>query len=253
MEDELDIFILSYKDFDLRVTNPIYKIIDGCELKNDYNLDILHDNSGHNISHLNGFFSELTRTYWLYRNYPLKKYVGVCHYRRYFKFLDDIPNLDEIFKSHDIILPKHLTLTKNVYQHYKTCHNKYDLLDIFDIIMNKLPDYSSSCFEVFNNNILYSNNIFIMKREDFIRYCEFVFYILFLYLKSHNFKTIDDIYNYVENNKSLYLKNFSPNNEVWYQSRIGGFLAERLLTIFVKKNFTNPYEIDVLLTEKKYS
>ena len=41
-----------------------------------------------NISRLNGIYCEMTAMYWAWKNirkiYPDLKYVGLCHYRRYF-------------------------------------------------------------------------------------------------------------------------------------------------------------------------
>lgn len=252
MEDKLDIFILAYKDFDLRVTNPIYKIVDGGELKNEYPLPILHDNVGRNISQLNVFFSELTRTYWILKNYELKEYVGINHYRRYFTFFDDIPDMDEIFKDHDVILPYNYKSSTTIFRQYKSCHNIEDIELAVNIIDKYYSEYSECCKDVLIGKELCINNIFIMKREDFIKYCDFVFGVLFRFISEKNFYSMKSVTDYVESNKDKYLKKFSPNNEIWYQCRIGGFLAERLLSIFVKKHFKNPKYIKIEVTEKKY-
>lgn len=78
------------------------------------------------------------------------------------------------------------------------------------------------------------------------------FGVLNEFLIRKGFTSMKDIFNYVEDNKSLYLKKSYPNNEVWYQSRIGGFLAERLLNIFVMKNFERVKSIGIVITEDKY-
>lgn len=253
MQDKLDIFILGYKDFDLKVFNDCYKIIDGGEAIKDYPLEMLRDNTMDNISHLNGFYSELTRTYWLWKNYPIKDYIGVCHYRRYFSFKDNIPNLDEIFNNNDVILPNPVKLPFTVYKQYQHCHNIGDLELLRVIIKDLYPEYSDSVEYVFNGKELYANNIFIMKKDDFNKYCEFIFSVIGEYLRRMNFSDMESITNYVEKNRKAYLKTTTPNNEVWYQARIGGFLAERLFTIFIKKNFNNPKHYSIDLTLKKYN
>ena len=97
------------------------------------------------------------------------------------------------------------------------------------------------------------DNIFVMKKDDFNKYCEFIFNVIGEYLKRMDFSDMESITNYVEKNRKTYLKTTTPNNEVWYQARIGGFLAERLFTIFIKKNFNNPKHYSIDLTLKKYN
>lgn len=248
--ENLDIFISVHKPFKEYVSNDVYKIIGVKNYTYDGKLESYKDNVGDNISDMNGFFSELTAFYWLAKNYPLKKYVGVCSYRRYFEFLDDIPNIDEIFNEYDIILPKKesVGIKTNILMHYNQFHNIHDLEFVIDIINNIYPSYKEDAEYVINDSFLYCNNMFIMKRADFINFCEFVFNILFEFLNKKNFKCYNDVYQHVLKNKDLYLKDIVLFCDATYQSRIGGFLAERLLTIFVKHNFKKKYEIPVIFT-----
>ena len=49
------------------------------------------------------FYSEIMSYFYIKDNIELKKYVGACSYRKYFEFMDDIPNMDEVFKQCDAI------------------------------------------------------------------------------------------------------------------------------------------------------
>ena len=62
-----------------------------------------------------------------------------------------------------------------------------------------------------------------------------------------------DINKRIEENKDKYLKDFYPNNTVEYQYRIGGYLAERLTTVFIYGNFKHIKPYDVIITENKYN
>ena len=253
MENKVDIFAVTYKDFEETVTNPIYKIINVGDEEIHTSLNVLSDKVGDNINSLNPFFSELTGTYWVWKNWDLKDYVGICQYRRYFQFLDNIPNLDDVFKEYDIILPKPYLYKQNMATDYSLCHNVTDLMSIVNIIHNYFPQYKDAALQFCQCNRFYPCNMFIMKREDFKEYCELIFGVMSIYLKEKNLVTIDDIKKYVADNWKYYEKSFSPNNELWYQLRIGGFLAERLLNIFVIHKFSKIKEEEWIMTHKKYN
>ena len=248
--NNLDIFVLSHKQYESPVHNEVYKTLSVGNNTELYGDNIIRDDTNDNISDMNGFYSELTGTYWIWKNYNIKDYIGICHYRRYFDFLDNIPNNLE---EYDIILPKPLFLNETIYRQYALCHNKEDINLIYDIMINKFNVPVEIGNEIFNNqNKLHCWNMFITNKTIFNDYCEFVFGILNDYLKHHNISNINDVYNMIENNKNDYLKLNYPNNDIKYQSRIGGFLGERLLNVFIKlKNLKIKY-VDVVITEEKY-
>lgn len=253
MEENVDIFILGYKAFLPKVKHNVYTIVDGGEEDFETNLTKLCDNTLDNISSLNGFYSELTRIYWIWKNMKLKKYVGFCHYRRYFSFYDDIPNLDDIFQAYDIILPNPTKLSNNIKKRYSNCHNVKDLDLVISIINELYPEYSDIINAAMEQKFIFPCNIFIMKKDMFIEYCEFIFGIIEEFRRRRNFHSMDDVCSYVNEHSSEYIKKCYPTNEVWYQSRIGGFLAERLLNIFVLKKCKNIKCFKINVTEKKYS
>ena len=159
------------------------------------------------------------------------KYIGLNHYRRYFDFGDNIPDLDYIFKNYDVILNKIWKINETVREHYCKNHicSKYD--QILDIIKETKPEYYEAALKVSNDKKWYICNLFIMKREDFYNYCEFMFDILFEFDKRNNFTSDKEVLNY---SKSLFYNNI---NKSIYQSRLEGFLAERISNIFYNKNF----------------
>ena len=260
MNENLDIFILTYKDFKQQVSDNVYKVVSCVDDKINTTLPVLYDTEKSNnengiedtITDWNSFYSELTMTYWLWKNHQLKDYVGICQYRRYFQFMDDIPNMDEIFKEHDAILPTPYQFQGNVKAHYFTYHNILDLDIMLEVIDELYPQYKEEADIVMKGNTFYPCNMLIMKKQDFKKYCEFVFNVIDGYLDKLNVEYLEDIEKRVKNDWSNYHKPFYPNNTVWYQMRIGGFLAERLLNIFAKYHFKNVMHVPIVITEEKY-
>ena len=238
INNNLDIFICTHKDFEPLVKNKTYKIINSNKINND------------TWNGMKGsFYSEIMSYFYIAENYKLKDYVGFCHYRKYWKFLNEIPNIDELFKTYDAIVAKPLTYKYSVYEQYKKCHNIEDVEIVRNIIHEKFNDYEKAFDVFFKGKLMLPYNMFIMKREDFLEYIEFISNVLDEYLKVVG----TDIEKRIEENKDKYLKSFSPNNTVEYQYRIGGYLAERLTNVFIIKKFKRLKPYGVIITENKYS
>ena len=143
MNDNLDIFICTNKDFKIFPNNKAYKIVTTEDFNTNLPLEIIKcDPNKDELLKKEHGYSEGARFHYIWKNYDLKDYVGTAHYRRYFEFFDKIPDMDEIFKSHDAILPGNFVLGwPSVYEHYSAVHHKEDLVDILRVISKKYPDY----------------------------------------------------------------------------------------------------------------
>lgn len=182
------------------------------------------DNSGDNISYLNHYFCELTAVYWMWKNIN-SHYYGLSHYRRYFRALTkpiiingkEIADPNELVKSlatYEIVISKpRFYGIETIKSHYKNAHYASDLDRAESAIKNLCPEYLESFHKVMNGRKLSLYNMFLMKKEHFHSYCEWIFPILF--------KLKEEI---------PYLQ-YGP-----YQSRVFGFLSERLLNVWVIKN-----------------
>lgn len=237
----MDIFISAYKDFKPVVTNPIYTVMDSRDVRKMYaKANGLDDR----------FYSELLMYEYVAKNVELKKYVGFCHYRRYFSFLDDVPNMDEIFedKGVECILPRPKRWFDDVRSQYARCHNVEDLDIVGEVIKASYPQYYDSFERFIHGKVMFSYNMFIMRSEDFQSYIEFVMGVLDKYVDIVG----NDIYKRIDDNKDKYLKRKYPNSEVEYQYRIGGYLGERLTNVFISQRFKKVGTWPIRLTESKY-
>lgn len=248
----LDIFICAYKKFDCPVKDESYKFLSLGNNTELYGDNIYRDDTLDNVSDLNLFYSELSGYYWIYKNYDIKDYIGFCHYRRYFTFFDNVPDMYN--EDCDIIVPSPLILSQdNMYNQYKRCHNIEDLEFVAKLMIDKYNVPKEVVIETLHSSQqMFCFNMFVTSKDIFKEYCELFFNICNDYLNHYNIKTQNDIIAFVDQNKEKYLKSTYPGNDIKYQSRIGGFLSERIFNIFVKWKQLKIKDVGVNLTEVKY-
>ena len=195
---------------------------DGSMSEEDYKWmleNMIGDDTGDNISHLNRTLNELTSMYWAWKNYDKlgnPDYIGFMHYRRIFDFLDkskflpinrylgirELENLDEgifrryydkekileIVKDNKYIISEHHK--SNPYNHYKTA-SKYCHIEDYDkclqLIEKYFPEYKEAS-DIYNKgNKSYFCNMFIMPKNEFFSLCDFLFKIIFKLQKEIDF------------------------------------------------------------------
>lgn len=227
------IYISAHKDFDLKLKQETINklkddlcIIDGGELKNSYPIPIIHETELNNdIYNLHDFYADLTRMYYIYKN--IDKYnddnIGFIQYRRSF-VQNTLIDSNKILKTYDIIIPNcYCFSNETVIDQYNKCHIKGLLNDAFNILYEINNSYENIINRVSNNNFIIAHNMFIMKKNDFIKYCEFLFPIFKIFSEKHNLKTYNDYLKFINNNPT--------------QLKIYSFLAERISNIFYFTNF----------------
>lgn len=195
------------------------------------------DDTGDQISKKNLSHCELTGMYWVWKNaIEESNYIGFVHYRRYFegshlgfkgkKILDE-DEIIEIFKTNDVIVPvKRKYYIESVYNHYKNAHVENDLIKTREIILEFFPEYESAFDKVMQGKSLYLCNMFIIKKNIFDEYMEWLFFILDKLESRIDTKAYDG-----------------------YQSRVFGFIGERLLNIWIEHSDLNVKEIKVVNLE----
>ncbi|CUH82615.1 DUF4422 domain-containing protein [Tropicibacter naphthalenivorans] len=194
---------------------------------------MIGDDTGTHISERNGAYCELTALYWAWQNPSEASHVGLMHYRRLLDFtgrcptgpvearleLFDIPQwLDEAedwlttqSDAWDIVLPRLHTMGRTVEANYKAGHAPDDFDLLREIITRDHPAYADSFEEVARSRTVRLGNMALMRRALFDRYCAWLFDILFKVEA-------------VPADRRFYTA---------YQARYLGFLAERLLTVWV--------------------
>lgn len=195
------------------------------------------DDTGDNISEKNANYCELTGLYWAWKNLNCEA-LGLAHYRRHFTAkrwtknrsnVLTMPQAENLLASVDVLLPKkrHYWIETN-YSQYAHAHHAFDLDTTREIIRERFPDYLPAYDIVMKRTSGHRFNMFIMKREIADAYCDWLFGILF------------------ELEKRLDLSVYSTNDQ-----RVFGFVAERLLDVWLLKNRINYREVPYIFLEKQ--
>lgn len=216
---KVEIYIATHKKAEMPNKSGYIPIQVGA--KNNKDLGYLKDSAEDNISYKNANYCELTALYWIWKN-SKADIVGLVHYRRYFfdniysKKLKNILSKDKIIyylEKNDIIVPKEEYIYKyNVEKQYGARHNIEDYKKCRKIIQKDTPEYLDAFDRVSNRQYFYPYNMFIMKKEKFDEYAQWLFDILF------KLEETIDISDYSDYNKRIY-----------------GFLSERLFNVWFEK------------------
>lgn len=215
----INIYIATHKKFNVPDKEGYIPIQVGAKINEQ--LPYIKDDTGDNISEKNKNYCELTALYWIWKNRK-ENIIGLTHYRRYFynnifsnkeNNLLSCKKIENILYKYDIILPKSLKLENTIEEQYVDSHHVNDLRKCKTIIQDIYPEYEDDFEKVLKRKKMYAYNMFITKREYFEMYMEWLFNIL-----SRLEKKID-------------IREYSE-----YNQRVYGFLAERLLNVWISKN-----------------
>lgn len=222
-----------------------------------FSKECFSDKTGINISHKNPFYGEYTFHYWLWKNYLDKiqtNWIGFCQYRKFFikdtfqnKELNFnnlknilINNIESKYNEYDCILGKKFSVEnykfskiiknhlseflknpkmifnkkkRNLKFHFDLFHGKGNLELAIDKLDSKFKnDFKNFMIENTNFN---PHNMFICKTSILKNYYEAVFPWLEECEKVFGFSNLND----------------------YGKKRIYGFLAERFLSFWFKKNY----------------
>lgn len=187
---------------------------DGAMSQDDYQwmLDnMIGDDTGDNISNLNRELCEITALYWAWKNYEKlgnPEYIGFMHYRRFLSFSDKSfkinpasnwieedyltqnnikkyglvdENIISSVKKYDVITTKKWDTKSTIYKQYANTSylHEEDYKNACAKVIEKFPEYKST-IEMYNNSSSgWFTNMFILKKEIFIDYCQWLFSIIF--------------------------------------------------------------------------
>lgn len=224
----MTVYICTHKRFKPAIVSRYAKplLVGAANNADKAELPYLKDDTGDNISGKNASYCELTGLYWIWKN-SKDNVLGLCHYRRYFDVQDN--EIYDLLDRYDIILPKMMTLPFSLKFDYCYHHIREDYQILEETTLNLFPEYANTFTTVLNSNKLSPYNMLIAKRDVFNGYCSWLFAIL----------------NEVE--KRIKISDYP------YQKRVFGFMAERLMQVYVTRNHLNVKRVNITETETSLS
>ena len=233
---DIKILVATHKKYWMPEDDVYLPLHVGAEGKADFGYT--KDNTGDNISAKNPNYCELTGLYWAWKNLQAD-YIGLVHYRRYFTIKEirnielkkkQILNLEEwkrlLSKYPVIVSDKRKYYIETNRSHYNHAHPSIGLDETERIIQEHYPEYSEAFTLVMDWTWAHMFNMFVMRRDLFQEYCQWLFGILF------------------ELEERLDISEFDA-----YNSRVFGFISERLLDVWLEKNRISYYEQNVSFME----
>ena len=247
----IKIFICAHKEVPLP-QHPYFLPVQAGAVLHEHIKGYQPDDEGDNISIKNPHFCELTCHYWAWKNLKNVDIVGLNHYRRYFDFqkkwpqfsadkrfilADDFlnqdykfPDLENLLQKYDIILPvaRHWRVSNT--QQYGEYHISKDWEVLRQIIKERSPQY----LPAFEKTMDHSNksvgyNMFITTWKHFEAYSEWLFDILFE------------------------VERRVPPIEDPIQSRIYGYMSERLINVFCEFKHLKIFNIPLIMPIDNYN
>lgn len=232
---KIKICVATHKKYKMPSDDIYLPIQVGAKGKED--IGYTRDDSGENISEMNSKCCELTGMYWLWKNVDAD-YYGLVHYRRhlsngkrsenpYDKVLGS-ERLRELLEKDNIILPKKRNYyIDTLYNHYSNTHYAEHLDVTRDILQEMCPEYVEQFDISMKRTYAHMFNMFIMKKNVFQEYCEWLFPILF------------------ELDKRVDVSEYDA-----FQRRYLGRVSELLLDVWLDKNNLTYKEVPTVAMEK---
>jgi len=213
---------------------------------------VYSDDTGESISPRNKHYSELTGWYWIWKNVPDVKVLGLCHYRRYFlldnkryfffkrrkRYFQPTPDffnyitapertavVEQLLLNHDVIVPRRIHLGVPLSRHYAACHVQEDWDLFIQGIEALYPQYSTEINWFDKTSYIHPYNMMIAPKDFFDRYMSILFPLLLWMEEKRAFRA-------------------DP-----YQGRVPAFLAERFFTYYLHVTGARYSEAPVAISE----
>lgn len=228
------IFICAHTDFTPVVSNDVYEVVDNRELPKPKSVPDL-------------YYSELWNMIQVSKHKKLPKYIGFCHYRRYFGFMEAVPALGKLIEQHGAITTKAEDLGMSMRQQYATWGNPEDLQIATDIISERHPEFAQAWKDALDSRYMHLGTLSIMRTEDWKEMLAVMKDVADELLK----RLGGDIEKRVSENPEKYHIGELPFATFTHELRVGGQMAERINSAWMDWKFPNAVKFPLVVSQSK--
>lgn len=231
INNNLQMFVSAHADLKIDYDPAIYTIITDVDntLIDDKKYKVLRNDSGK--SEVYGEFRDM---YYVWKNkLATAEYIGFVQYRRCFSFINDIPDLNELFKSYDAVLMQKTDCVLSPYNCYCSYHPKKYIQKIENIIHSDFPEYIDAFNHAMHDtHFIYFHSMFIIKNKDFYQMFDFLFKIMDKFIEEFSISSFESL---LDND--------------YYMSKIPAITLEYIINVYYDKQFKNVYEQSLHIIE----
>ena len=235
---DIRIIVAAHKEYRMPDEHMYLPLQVGAARKGTPELGMTGDNTGDNISLKNKNYCELTGLYWAWKNLDAE-YIGLCHYRRYFRGCRNRDRWNCLLTKEQaeaalgkapVLLPKKRNyFIETNYSQYAHAHHSIDLDTTRQIIAEKYAAYIPAYDSLMKKTCGHRFNMLVMRRDILDGYMSWLFDIL------------------EELERRLDISAYSEND-----SRVFGFVSERLLDVWIETNRISYTELPVVNMEDQH-
>lgn len=230
------IYICAHADFEPVVSNPVYEVVDARD-------------GGDTCNGLPGsFYSELLHMKRVCDRKKLPKIIGFCGYRKYFSWMNDVPELAPIIKKHGAVVSRYYQrLGSSVREQYRTGVGNVEDLDIVTGIIDRdYPDFAKGWHRNLDRHYLHPASLCILPQKEMKEMVNTIWDIVEKYVN----ETGIDIDSRISENPDKY----HMNENTWhatlaFQRRIGGQMCERIVSAWIDWKYPNQKEVPMITTQ----
>lgn len=242
--ETIKIYVSTHKVFNPIYTSPIYEIVaqpqvDIEEQKKITNLVVHKMTDEHMFYRIPRGFSDIANIHFVWKHCEKTKYIGFAQYGAELSISNPVDDqwINEIMKDYSAVCLNICFGPISVRHQFEICSYKEHFDILYDSVVNMFPGEKDKFDEYCNCNSFANGDMFIMKYDDFDNMMRFIDIVMNDVVEKIGLYNDDDLLSYAETLKPVKVS-------ALYQSRIYGYLSERLIGFFLHK-MKNKYIVPI--------